>query len=310
MDRCFSILPEIKNQKSKIKNLYKFMDEESFYKFLGLQYIPPELREGTDEIDIALKHKLPELVELKDIKGDFHIHSSYDLEPSHDLGQNSYEEILEKAKSLGYEYVAFADHNPSISNHTASEIVEILKRRKQYIVQKIMSKNFERIKYFISLEVDILPDGKIALPKGALNYLDMIIVSVHSRFKMEKNQMTKRILRALSFPQVKILGHPTGRLLGKREEIDADWLAIFYECKRRNIALEINAWPERLDLPDNLVKLAIENGVKLVINTDAHEIYEMDNMFYGAAVARRGWAKKSDIINTMSYKEVKKWLND
>lgn len=291
---------------AKIK---QFTDEESFYRFLGLQYIPSELREGTNEIEMALKHQLPQLVELKDIKGDFHVHSSYDLEPSHDLGENTYQEILNKAKSLNYEYVVFADHNPSVSKHTENEIIDILRRRNEYIDQKNMSKKYERIKYFISLEVDMLPDGKIAIPEKALNYLDMVIVSIHSSFKMVRRQMTKRILKALSFPKVRILGHPTTRIFGKREEIDVDWTAIFDECKKKNIALEINAWPERLDLPDNLVKQAVENNIKLAIGTDAHKNSEMNNMFYGVAVARRGWAKKSDIINTMSYKEVKKWIN-
>lgn len=298
-------IKKIKNQKSKI---YKFENEEDFYKFLGLQYIPPELREGTEEIELAVKNQLPKLVALKDIKGDFHIHSSYDLEPSHDLGENSYQEILNKAKNLNYKYLAFADHNPSITNHKEDEIIEILKRRKQYIVQKIMNKNFERLNYFISLEVDILPDGQIALPEESVKYLDFIIVSIHSRFKMSKKEMTKRILRAISYPKIKILGHPTGRLLGKREEIDVDWLAVFKECRKRNIALEINSWPERLDLPDNLVKQAIKNQVKLIINTDAHNVQEMDNMFYGVAVARRGWARKNDTINTWEEREVRKWI--
>lgn len=299
----------IKTIKDKNPKVHQFSNEEDFYRFLGLQYIPPEIREGTDEIELAQKHKLPRLVELNDIKGDFHLHSSYNLQPSHDLGENSYQEIVEKAIDLNYRYLAFSEHNPSITNHTENQIVEILKKRKEYIVQKIMSKRFERIKYFISLEVDILPDGRIALPKKALDYLDMIIVSIHSRFKMNKKEMTKRILRGLSYPKVKILAHPTGRLLGKREEIEADWNVIFAQCYKKNIALEINAYPERLDLPDNLVHQAILNKVKLVIDTDAHSIKEMENMFYGVAVARRGWAKKTDIINTMGYQAVKKWLN-
>lgn len=292
-------------QKFKI---IQFENEPDFYRFLKLDYIPPELREGTNEIEEALRHKLPDLVDLKDIKGDSHVHPSYDLEPSHDLGENSYEEILDKAKELNYEYVVFADHNPSVSKHTENEVIDILRRRKEYIVQKNPSKKYERIKYFISLEVDILPDGRIAIPEEALNYLDMIIIAIHSSFKMEREQMTKRILKALSFPKVKILGHPTGRLFGKREEIDVDWTVVFDECKKRNIALEINAWPERLDLPDNLVKQAVENSIKLAIGTDAHKNSEMNNMFYGVAVARRGWARKSDIINTRSYEEVRKWI--
>jgi DNA polymerase (family 10) len=226
------------------------------------------------------------------------------------LGENTYKEILNKAKSLNYEYVVFTDHNPSLSKHTENEIIDILRLRRQYIVQKNMSKKCERTKYFISLEVDIRPDGRIALPKESVNYLDLIIVSIHSSFNMEKERMTKRILKAISFPKVKILGHPTGRLLGKRQEINVDWSIVFNECKKRDIALEINAWPKRLDLPDNLVRLAIKKGIKLVIGTDAHMVSEMDNMFYGVTVARRGWAKKSDIMNTRDYADVKKWINN
>lgn len=289
-------------------NIFEFDDEEKFYRFLGLQYIPPELREGNEEIEKAEKNALPILVELADIKGDFHLHSSYDLEPSHDLGANSYREIINKAKTLGYQYIAFADHNPSISHHSKKEILNILKRRKEEIVKKFLLKKSERLNFFISLEVDILPNGDISIPIAALEYLDFIIVSIHSRFNMKKEEMTKRILKSLTFPKVKILGHPTGRLFGKREEINADWEKIFKECKKRKIAVEINAWPRRLDLPDHLVKKAVLMGVKLVINTDAHEISEMDNMIYGVAVARRGWATKNDIINTWEYKKVKNWF--
>lgn len=291
-------IKRVKSPKSKVQS---FNDEKSLYHFLDLDYIPPELREGTDEIRKAVKHELPKLIELKDIKGDFHIHSSYDLEPSHDLGANTYQEILQKAHQLNYEYVAFSDHNPSIGNHTNADIIKILKKRNDFIRQKLS-------KFFISLEVDILPNGDLALPDEAIDYLDMMIVSIHSRFEMEKDAMTKRILKALECPKVKILGHPTGRLLDQREEIAADWERIFENCKNKDIALEINAYPKRLDLPDVLVRQAVEMGVKLVIDTDAHDIDGMEMMSYGAAVARRGFAKKTDIINTMSYNDVKRWL--
>src|SRR3989344_6730478 len=242
----------------KIKNKYKntrehiFKNEKDFYEFLGLQYIPPEIREGTDEIERARKGKIPQLVTRADIRGDFHIHSSYNLEVSHDLGENSYEEIFNKAQELGYEYVGFADHNPSITNHSDAEIINLMKKRKEYIVQKSLFKKSKRLHFFISLEVDILPTGKIALPEETMSYIDFLIVSVHSSFRMSKADMTKRILTALQQPKVKILAHPTGRLLHKREEIEADWVRIFTECKRKHIAVEINSWPGRLDLPDEL----------------------------------------------------------
>src|SRR3990167_2178133 len=204
----------------------EFANEESLYSFLGLQYIPPEIREGTNEIDIAKAKKIPQLVKLDDIRGDFHIH------------------------------------------------------------------------YFIGLEVDILPSGELALPEKAFDYVDYLIVSLHSSFSMSTVEMTKRVLKALSYPKVKIFGHPTARLLGKREGVELDWDKIFTFVKERHIALEINAAPPRLDLPDILVREAKESGVKFTIDTDAHKVDHMDFMQYGISVARRGWVTKNDVINT------------
>lgn len=294
-------IKEIKNNK-----IYKFENEELFYNFLGLQYIPPELREGKDEIEKAQKNKIPRLVEVKEIKGDLHIHSSFDVQPSHDLGNDDFLTLIKKATQLNYEYIGYADHNPK-NSLPKDEIVNILKQRYNF-VQKIMSKKLERTNYFIGIEVDILPNGEIPIPKEGLNYVDYLIVSVHSVFDMDIKKMTKRILQALKFPKVRIFGHPTGRLIGKRDGYELEWEKIFDVCKKNQIALEINSWPLRLDLPDILVKEAIENNVKLVINTDAHQVNQMDLIFYGVTVARRGWATKKDIVNTLPYKEFKKWL--
>lgn len=289
----------------KHKKLLKFKDEESFYKFLGLEYIPPEIREGTNEIEMALKRKIPKLVELKDIKGDLHLHSDYDLKPSHDFGDNTYLEICEKAHQLNYEYVGFSDHNPKISDLSPLQITAIMRRRKEHI-----EKQLSRIKinYLIGLETDILPNGELALPQEAIEYIDYLIIAVHSVFRMETKPMTKRVLKALTYPKVKVLAHPTGRLLGRREGYELEWNKIFAEVKKRSIALEINAWPQRLDLPDSLVRMAIETGVNFAVNTDAHANYQMDNMLYGVSVARRGWAEKNDIINSKVYNEMKSWL--
>lgn len=306
-------IKKIKTKKSNIKNtngkakIFKFKTEKEFYRFLGLSHIPPEIREGTDEIELAKKGKIPKLVEIADIQGDLHLHSSYDLKSSHDLGENSYREILLNAKNLGYQYVGFGDHNPSITNQTEEQIVQIMRKRKEWM-EKNLGEGKDKVKYFISLEVDILPDGKIALPEAALAYVDFITVSIHSRFRMGRQKMTKRILKSLSYPKVKILGHPTGRLLMKREEIDVDWQKVFEQCKKKGVALEINSSPDRLDLPDVLVRKAVEYGLKLAINTDAHQVPQMNNIFFGVAVARRGWAKKSDIINSWNFKRVRKWL--
>ncbi len=287
--------------------LMKFRTEEEFYRFLGLQYPPPEIREGTDEIEIAKKHELPKLVELKDIKGDLHLHSNYDLKPSHDLGENNYVEILKRAKQLEYEYLGFSDHNPKMSGLSEEEIIKIMKKRKE-LIERTCSTKANGISYFIGLEVDILPSGELALPSGAFKYIDYLIISIHSLFRLDVKTMTKRVIKALDHPKVRILAHPTGRLIGKREGYELEWDTIFEACKKKDIAVEINAWPERLDLPDTLVRDALEHGVKFCIDTDAHANFHMDNMKYGVAVARRGWAEKHDIINALDKKQFRNWL--
>ena len=286
--------------------------EEAFYKTIGLSYIPPELREDKGEIDAARKHMLPTLVELQDIRGDLHVHSSYDLHTSHDIGKDSIPDLLTKAARLGFEYIGFSYHNPRISHQSENQIVEIMKRRKEKYEQQYSSwkaRVKKRVQYFLMCEVDILPDGKLALPEKAMEYVDAVIVSIHSAFTQPKTQVTKRLIIALAaHPKVRILGHPSGRMLGSREGVDADWQQVFEEVKKRNIALEINAYPERLDLPDTLVFDAVKREIKLVINTDAHAAEHMDLMRYGVAVARRGWATRRDIVNTLGYTEFRKWL--
>ncbi|MFA9289140.1 MAG: PHP domain-containing protein [Weeksellaceae bacterium] len=282
-----------------------FAHEKGFYEYLGLPYIPPEIREGTTEIDVALKGKLPNLVELKDIKGDFHMHSSYDLKPSHDMGKNTYQELAANAKRLGYDYVGFTDHNPKSSGLSTKEIIDIMKVRKAHIDKVCSSAGID---YFIGLEVDILPSGELALPEEAIEYLDFMIVSLHSQFRQEASEMTERILKAFCYPKVKIFGHPTGRLLGKREGADINWEPIFKTAAERNIALEINSSPDRLDLPETLVREGLEYGVKFTIDTDAHAVDQMDLMQYGVMVARRGWVEPKNVINTMTPKQVREWM--
>lgn len=292
----------------KVKGkLKEFATEEEFYHALGMDWISPELREDTGEIEAALTHQLPKLVEVKDMKGDLHVHSSYNLEPSHDLGRSSMEKIIAKARELDYEYVVFSEHNPSIANHTDSQIIEIMKRRNRKIEQ--IKESTKSVRIINMLEVDILTDGKLAMTDEMMSGLEGIVASVHSSFTQSKEKMTKRILKALASPYTRILGHPTGRLLGKREAYEVDWEAIFKFCQQHDKALEINAWPDRLDLPDTLVREAKRFGVKFVISTDAHEVSEMDLMSYGVAVARRGWAEKDDILNRLGYNEFSQWLH-
>jgi DNA polymerase (family 10) len=306
------------NRKQKAELILPFDTEEKFYNNIGLDWIPPELREDHGEIEAALRstqgkpNGLPHLVEPSDIKGDLHLHTSYNLEPSHDLGANTIEEVLDQAQTLGYDYIGISDHNPSAGNHSDSEIVQIMNKRKEFYlehVKKWNTKNKKVIHAFIMLEVDIKPDGTLALPEEAFPYVDCIIASIHSSFALPKSDMTKRIVSALkSHPKVKILGHPTGRLLGKREGYEADWHEIFTLCKEHDIALEINASPYRLDLPDGLVYDAVKLGCRFSVNTDAHSVSEMVMMKYGVSVARRGWLEKSDIINSFGYNDIKKWM--
>ncbi len=293
------------NYNSKLKT-YLFSTEEKFYNAIGMDWIAPELREDRGEIELAIEHKLPKLVELSDIKGDFHIHSDYPIEPSHDLGKNSMEKMLKKAKILGYSYFGFSEHNPSISKHTKDEIYSILAGRKSKIEQ--LKSSHKDVRVINLLEVDILVDGSLAIDDKALGYVDAIIASVHNSFDQSREKMTKRVLAALSHPKAKILGHPTGRLLNQRQGYELEWDRIFNFCKKNNKALEINAWPLRLDLPDIVVHEAIKNNVLLIINTDSHSLEQMDMMRYGVAVARRGWATQNDIVNAWDWTKFKKWL--
>lgn len=296
----------IKDLKTNDKKLQKYSSEENFYKALGLSWIPPEIRENTGEIELAQNSKLPTLVELSDIKGDFHIHSDFPIEPSHDLGINSMEEMLTNAKELGYEYLAFSEHNPSTSKHTNEQIYSLLKKRDNFI-EKLKSSN-KYVRIFKMLEVDISPNGDLAIDDKSLELLDAAIVSIHSVFKMDKDTMTKRVLKGLSHPKAKILAHPTGRLLNERYGYDLDFDQIFRFCRENNKALEINSWPQRLDLSDTLVKQAVNARVMLTIDSDSHATDQMELQKYGVFVARRGWATKNDILNTMSYNEVSKWF--
>lgn len=290
--------------------LRPFKTEEDFYKSLGMQWIPPELREDSGELEAALSGKLPVLVELRDIKGDFHIHSNIDVETSHDLGISPLADIVKQAEAFDYEYIAISDHNPSTSKHNVSQIIDLIRRRNDVIDQFIDSRGKNmKISILRSLEIDILPDGGRAVPDEALELLDFAILSVHSNFKESREAQTARVLKALDHPKVKIFGHPTARKLLEREGVDYDWDKIFEFCGKHTIWLEINASPQRLDLPDQLVRHAVNAGVKLVVNTDTHQAQNMNFMRYGIEVARRGWAEKKDIANTMSYNEIERWLN-
>jgi len=294
----------IKNLKTN--RIEEFDTEEKFYERLGMSWIPPEIRENTGEIEFAVQHELPKLIELSNIKGDLHIHSSFPIEPSHDLGQTDIKTMVKYALKLKYEYIGFSEHNPSVSRHSKDQVYSLIARRNELINQAQSS--IKNIRIFKLLEIDILSSGDLAIDSKSMELLDGAIVSIHSSFNNNKKEMTKRVLKGLSHPKAKIFAHPTGRLLNERPGYELDFEQIFDYCKKNNKVLEINSWPERLDLSDKLIRKAIENGVKLIINTDSHTVSHMNLMKYGVAMARRGWAKKNDIINALGFDEFLKWL--
>jgi len=293
------------NRKNTKKVIHKFDTEKKFYNFLGLDYIPPELREDTGEIDAALKHELPKLVELKDVKGDLQIHSNFDLETSHDSGQNSIEEIAKEGQKLGYQFIGITNHNPS-SKHSTEEIVRKIESQKKHIDK--LNLNNSDIKIFSLMEVDISPDGTLPVPQKGLDLLDGCLVSIHSSFQMDRDTMTARVLKGLSNPVARIFAHPTGRLLTEREGYNLDWDKVFEFCLENDKALEINCYPNRLDLPDTLVREAVKRRVKLSLGTDSHNSEDMINMKFGVSVARRGWAEADNIINTWGYNRLVEWM--
>ena len=307
--RGFSLNKHYSLSEHGIKDLktgqtYHFSDEKGFYNFLGLDWIPAELRENRGEIKAALKHKLPNLISRDDITGDFHIHSSFDIKTNYDLGQNTILELALKAKAKNYQYIAISDHNPKPSL-SLNQKVGLLKQRKKLISQVEKQTG---IKIFSSLEVDILTSGELAIESKMLDWLDFIIVAIHTNFNLPIKEMTARVLKGLSYPKVKILAHPTGRLLNKRKGFQLDWQAIFNQLLSRDQALEINSTPERLDVSDEIVYMAVKAGVNLVIDSDAHSAQAMDQLKLGLWDARRGWAETKNIINSRSLAEVKQWL--
>jgi len=273
----------------------KFATEEAFYDRLGLQYVPPELREGRHEIELAEKRAIPRLIETSDIKGDLHVHTNWSD------GFDSIEAMAEAAMSRGYAYLAVTDHSAGRGiAHGLSE--ERLK--KQITEIRALNPKLRGLRLLCGVEVDIRSDGTLDLPDDILRELDVVIAGVHSAMAQDSEKMTRRLVLALENPYVHILAHPTCRLLGVREPVDVDLEAVLHTAARTGTALEINATPQRLDLNDLHVMRARELGVKLVIGTDAHSAPQLDTIRFGVGVARRGWCGKSDIFNTKPVDEV------
>jgi len=274
--------------------------EEEIYQKLGMDWIPPELREDRGEIEAALNHKLPKIIDYKEIKGDLHVHSKWDG------GKNSIEEIAEYAIKMGYEYVGIADHTKFLKIEHGLDEKRLRERNKE--IDKLNEKFKGKIKILKGCEANILPDGKIDIDDQCLKEQDFVIAGVHSKFKMTKEEMTERIIRAMKNPNVDIISHPTGRLIQKRDEYEIDFDKILKVAKETGTILEINSYPERLDLNDINIKKAKEMGVKMVINTDAHHVDQMRFIELGVAQARRGWAGREDIINCWPLEKLLKFL--
>ncbi len=266
--------------------------EEGIYQALGLDWIPPELRENNGEIEMAEAHALPKLVEPRDIRGDLHMHTTATD------GRATLEEMAEAARELGYEYIAITDHSKAIAMAFGLDEKRVVEFAQT--VRRINETGNLGIRIFSGLECDIMKEGEMDIAWDALAELDLVIGSVHSHMNLEPEAMTDRLLRALECPQLKALGHPTGRLLLHREAFSFDFDRVISEAIRRGVWLEINSSPERLDLSANHVRAAKAKGARFIVSTDAHHPKHLLNLRYGIATARRGGLESGDIVNTLA----------
>lgn len=275
-------------------------DEVKVYEKLGLQYVPPEVRENRGEIELALRGELPELVDMNDIKGDLHMHTV------RSDGSMTVRELVEEARGRGYRYIGITDHSPNVriaGGPAASEIPGMVREVRE------IEEDYNDIVLLAGAEVDIMRDGSLDYPRETLRELDLVIAAVHSSFSLPEEEMTERIVKALSSGYVNILAHPTCRKIGKREAIDVDMKQIIDAAAANDVALEINAMPIRLDLNMDHVAYAVEGGARLVIDTDSHKPHHLDVMKYGVATARKGRATAESVINTWDTERLLRFLD-
>ena len=270
--------------------------EEDMYKALGISYIAPELREDRGEVEAGLNNALPDLIELKDIKGDLHMHSTWSD------GGSSIEDMVIKSRELGYEYIAITDHSQGLKIAGGLNTHELDLKRKDI---DRLNKKYKNIKILFGSEVDIDSSGNLDYPDDALKDMDIVIGAIHAGFKQSKEAITRRIIKACQNKYVSIIAHPTGRLWGSRDAYEIDFVEVFKACRDTNTALEINSFPQRLDLNDINSRMAKEAGVKIVINTDSHLAEHLSMMKFGVAVARRGWLEKKDVLNTFNLNKLR-----
>ncbi len=273
--------------------------EEEVYQKLGMKWMPPELRENTGEIEVAMKNKLPKLIEYGSLKGDLQIQTKWTD------GANSIKEMAEESKKLGLEYIAITDHTKRNAFVGGLDEKQILKQKKE--IEKI-NKEINGFTILSGTEVDILKNGELDISDKVLSQLDVVGASVHSNFNLTRGEQTERIIKAMENDYVDILFHPTGRLIQQREPYDVDMERLIQTAKDTRTILEINAFPNRLDLKDEHIKLAVKAGVKLVIDSDAHNRNQIHYLEFGIAQARKGWAETKNIVNTRKLKEVLKML--
>lgn len=273
--------------------------EGDVYRLLGLPYIPPELREDNGEIEAAIEGRLPDLVEPEDIRGDLHVHTNYSD------GSHSLEELVEAARKRGYEYIAVTDHTKGLGVARGLNEEKIINELNEV---RALNRKIRGFRLLMGVEVDIRSDYTLDLPDEILKQLDIVVASIHSGFRQDREQLTKRLISAVNNPYVTVIAHPTGRLIGEREAYDIDMERVLKTAAEKGRAIEINAHPLRLDLNDIYAKRAKEVGVPIAISTDTHITSQFDYMRYGVSTARRGWLEKNDIINTYSIENLIKWI--
>ncbi|MCG7840953.1 MAG: DNA polymerase/3'-5' exonuclease PolX [Methanomassiliicoccales archaeon] len=274
--------------------------EEGVYSVLDMQWIPPEMREDRGEIDLSRKGRIPRILELSEIRGDLHTHT----EASD--GVDSMEAMTEAALGKGYEYLAFTDHSRSLKVGNGLSVERLQENIR--LVRKI-GERYPDIHLMAGTEVEIDEKGGLDYPPEVLEELDIVVAAVHSRFKMSSEEMTERLLTAISNEHVHILAHPTGRIIGEREGYQFDMEAVLQAAKDNDVAMEINSFPERLDLNDIYCAMAMQRGVTLSIDTDAHNVRQLDYMLFGVATARRGWVPKELVLNALSWDDLRKRLD-
>jgi len=288
----------------KNKKMIAGSTEREIYQAIGMENIAPELRENQGEIELALKHNLPKIIGYNDIKGDLHCHSKWNG------GNNSIKELAIAAKEMGYEYLGISDHTKFLKIERGLDEKDLIQQRKEinelnFQFQIIGSDKFRILQ---GAEVNILNNGSIDINDTALKKLDYVIAGIHSNFKMPKEKMTERIIKAIKNPYINIISHPFGRILKKRDKYECDFNKILRAAKKFRTVLEINAQPKRFDLNDKNIRKCREMGVKMTINSDAHYLDHLKFMKFGIAQARRGWAEKKDIINTKSLFDLSKFF--